>query len=122
MLPIYITAQAVLDALDYAAIAVNSNCAPPDPNRIRKHTMAGFLARRMRVLAPHIRTRPETLVAQMLAGGELAEIVRPISHLLPGETVFSPDWLSRSRRSAIKGMDDQSSGLHLGSNLRRRVS
>ena len=54
MLPIYTTAQAVIDALDYAAIAVISNCAPPDSNRIRKHTLAGFLARRMRVLAPYI--------------------------------------------------------------------
>lgn len=52
MLSIYTTAQAVLDALDYAAIAVIANCASPDPNCTPKNTLAGFLARRMRGLAP----------------------------------------------------------------------
>ena len=89
MLPIYTTAQAVIDALDYAAIAVISNCAPPDSNRIRKHTLAGFLARRIRVLAPYIQTRAETSVAQMLADGQPAEFVRPTRHLLPGKTDFA---------------------------------
>ena len=89
MLPIYTTAQAVIDALDYAAIAVISNCAPPDSNLIRKHTLAGFLARRLRVLAPYIQTRAETSVAQMLADGEPAEFVRRIRQPLPGETVFA---------------------------------
>ena len=50
--------------------------------------MAGFSARRIRVLALYIRTRAETLVAQMLADGEPAEFVRAIGHPLPGETIF----------------------------------
>ena len=88
VLPICAAARAVLDVPDYAPIAVISNCAPPDHTRIRKHTLAGFSARRMRVLAPYIRTRAETLVAQMLADGEPAEFVRAIGHPLPGETIF----------------------------------
>ena len=88
VLPICAAARAVLDVPDYAPIAVMSNCAPPDHARIRKHTLAGFSARRMRVLAPYIRTRAETLVAQMLADGEPAEFVRAIGHPLPGETIF----------------------------------
>ncbi|MEC8585789.1 MAG: hypothetical protein VXY81_14485, partial [Pseudomonadota bacterium] len=76
VLPICAAARAALDVPDYAPIAVMSNCAPPDHARIRKHTLAGFSAHRMRVLAPYIRTRAETLVAQMLADGEPAEFVR----------------------------------------------
>ena len=88
VLPICAAARAILDVPDYNPIAVMSNCPPPDHTRIRKHTLAGFSARRMAVLAPYIRARAEALVAQMLAGAGRVEFVRAFGHPLPGETIF----------------------------------
>ena len=88
VLPICDAAAKVLAAPDYNPIKVMSNRARPDHTRIRKHTMAGFSSRRMRVMEPFIRQRCEAMVDEMLAGGGPAEFVKLIGHPLPGETIF----------------------------------
>ncbi len=88
VLPICEAAATVLAAPDYNPIAVMSNRARPDHTRIRKHTMAGFSSRRMRILEPFIRRRCEAMVEEMLTGGSPAEFVSLIGHPLPGETIF----------------------------------
>ena len=88
VLPICEAAAKVLYARDYNPIKVMSNRARPDHTRIRKHTMAGFSSRRMRVMEPFIRRRCETMVDEMRAAGSPAEFVKLIGHPLPGETIF----------------------------------
>ncbi len=88
VLPICEAAAKVLSAADYNPIAVLSNRQRPDHTRTRKHTMAGFSSRRMRVLEPFIRRRCEAMVDEMLASGSPGEFVRLIGHPLPGETIF----------------------------------
>ena len=88
VLPICDRAAEILSAPDYNPIAVLSNRAQPDHARIRKHAMAGFSGRRMRLLEPFIRRRCESLVEAMLAGDPPAEFIAAIGHPLPGETIF----------------------------------
>lgn len=88
VLPICDAAAKVLSVPDYNPIAVMSNRARPDHTRIRKHAMAGFSSRRMKVLEALIRERCEAMVEEMLASGSPAEFVKHIGHPLPGETIF----------------------------------
>ena len=88
VLPICPAAAAKLAVDDYSPIAVMSNRQPPEHARIRKHALAGFSARRLRILAPIIRQRCNALVDAMLAGGAPAQFVTGLAHPLPGETIF----------------------------------
>ena len=75
-------------AEDFDPIPVMSHCQRPDHTRIRKHTQAGFLGRRMPILEPYIRRRCETLVSAMLETGAPAEFVSHVGYPMPGETIF----------------------------------
>ena len=86
--PLCEEAAAILADPEYGPIAVLSNRAPPDHTRTRKHTLAGFSGRRMRLLAPYIRRRCEVLVDVMLAGDVPAEFIAALGFPLPGETIF----------------------------------
>ncbi len=88
VLPICERAAAVLATPDYSPIAVMSNRQRPDHTRIRKHVLACFSGRRMRILEPIIRSRCEAMVDAMLAGDQPAEFVAALGHPLPGETIF----------------------------------
>ncbi len=88
VLPICEAAREALNVPDYRPIAVMSNRAQPDHTRIRKHTQAGFSARRMKILEPYLRRRCEEMVDAMLASGAPAEFVQAIGHPLPGEMIF----------------------------------
>ena len=88
VLPICDVAAKILATQDYNPIAVMSNRARPDHTRIRKYTLAGFSARRMRVLKPLIRQRCESMVDAMLTHGSPSEFVGALGHPLPGETIF----------------------------------
>ncbi len=88
VLPICPAAVKILEADDYNPIAVLSNRQKPDHTRIRKHALAGFSGRRMRLLEPYVRKRCEIMVDAMLAGEKPAEFVAAVGHPLPGETIF----------------------------------
>ncbi|MCY4175422.1 MAG: cytochrome P450 [Acidimicrobiaceae bacterium] len=81
-------ARSVLAADDFDPVAVMSNRQPPDHGRIRNHTKRGFSNRRMRVLAPYIRSRSHGLADELLAAGPPADFVPLFAHPLPGETIF----------------------------------
>ena len=81
--PLCEEAAAILADPEYGPIAALSNRAPPDHTRTRKHTLAGFSGRRMRLLAPYIRRRCEVLVDVMLAGDVPAEFIAALGFPLP---------------------------------------
>ncbi|MED5261322.1 MAG: cytochrome P450, partial [Myxococcota bacterium] len=72
----------------FEPLAVMSNRPEPDHARIRVHTRKGFSNRRLKALAPYIRSRCDELLDQMLQNPGPAEFVKALAFPLPGETVF----------------------------------
>ena len=86
--PVGDAAAAVLAAADFNPQPVLSNQGDPIHSRVRKHAMAGFSGRRMRLLEPVIRERCGVLVDELLAGGSPGEFTHMVGHRLPGETIY----------------------------------
>ncbi len=86
--PVGEAAAAVLASEDFNPQPVLSNQGDPVHSRVRKHAMAGFSGRRMRLLEPVIRDRCEALVDELLSGGSPGEFTNVIGHRLPGETIY----------------------------------
>ena len=86
--PVGDAAAAVLASEDFNPQPVLSNQGDPVHSRVRKHAMAGFSGRRMRLLEPVIRNRCEALVDEFLAGGPPGEFTHVVGHRLPGETIY----------------------------------
>jgi cytochrome P450 len=86
--PLCKRAEKILAARDFDPVAVMSNRQPPDHTRIRKYTREGFSGRRMKILEPYIRKLSHELIDQMLTQGPPAEVVRALTHPLPGRIIF----------------------------------
>ena len=87
--PISAAAAARLAVDDFNPVPVLSNQADPDIHgRVRRHVQAGFSGRRMKLLAPVIRGRCETMVDEMLTAGPPGNFAAAIGHPLPGETIY----------------------------------
>jgi len=86
--PICDEAAAILAADDYNPIAVMSNRQQPDHTRIRRHTQAGFSARRMQALEPVIRHRAGELIDAFLDRRAPGEWVAGVGNPLTAETIF----------------------------------
>ena len=86
--PVCERAAEILAAEDFNPVAVMSNKQQPDHSRIKKYTMRGFSARRMKMLEPYVKKRSHELVDAMMANGTQAEFVSSFGHPLPGQTIF----------------------------------
>ncbi len=86
--PVSAAASARLAVDDFNPVPVLSNRGEPDHGRIRRHVQNGFSGRRMRLLAPVIRRRAETLVGAMLSAGPPGAFSAALGHALPGETIY----------------------------------